>query len=105
MVDRKRTGDELREEFSVLGSTGNVSALLFGRLTRLHQHRCILLSSIKHHPATACRVFFRFQLAPDSRRLIGPDANKGNHCKHIVKPLLLRITSISNHLTLSCSSF
>ena len=26
MVDRKREGNELREEFSVLGSTGNVCA-------------------------------------------------------------------------------
>lgn len=25
MVDRRRNGDELREEFDVLGSTGNVS--------------------------------------------------------------------------------
>ena len=25
MIDRKREGKELREEFSVLGSTGNVS--------------------------------------------------------------------------------
>ena len=25
MIDRKREGDALREEFSVLGSTGNVS--------------------------------------------------------------------------------
>ncbi len=29
MIDRKREGTELREEFSVLGSTGNVSARLF----------------------------------------------------------------------------
>lgn len=36
MVDRKRTGDELREEFSVLGSTGNVSTLLFDRSTPSH---------------------------------------------------------------------
>ncbi|KAG1855009.1 hypothetical protein F4604DRAFT_1590918 [Suillus subluteus] len=32
MVDRKRTGDELREEFSVLGSTGNVYTVIIDKM-------------------------------------------------------------------------
>ncbi|KAI0320361.1 hypothetical protein OF83DRAFT_1053226 [Amylostereum chailletii] len=32
MVDRKRKGDELREEFSVLGSTGNVYKVVIGNV-------------------------------------------------------------------------
>ncbi|OJA10466.1 hypothetical protein AZE42_05712 [Rhizopogon vesiculosus] len=62
MVERKRNGDELREEFSVTGSTGNVSTP--SSLTSLH-------------PATAC-----------------PDANKGNHCKHILF-IFLKVLQVS----------
>jgi hypothetical protein len=31
MVDRRRNGDELREEFSVLGSTGNVYTVVIDK--------------------------------------------------------------------------
>ncbi|KAG2063044.1 hypothetical protein BDR04DRAFT_1123527 [Suillus decipiens] len=52
MSQRKRTDDELREEFSVLGSTGNAHID------------------------------------------IGPDASKGNHCKHIVLAVLFPLLSL-----------
>jgi hypothetical protein len=67
MVERKRSGDELREEFSVLGSTGNVRVpLFFLRSLRSLEHRSTLSPLIRHHPATACRVFFHIQLTPNS---------------------------------------
>ncbi|KAJ7734431.1 hypothetical protein B0H16DRAFT_1426322 [Mycena metata] len=50
MVDRKRFEGELKEEFQVLGSTGNVYTV-----------------TIQHKPSCDC-----------------PDAQKGNHCKHIL---------------------
>ncbi|KAH8928755.1 hypothetical protein BT69DRAFT_1212462 [Atractiella rhizophila] len=50
MVDRHRNGDDLKEEFKVLGSTGNVYTV-----------------TITHVPTCTC-----------------PDAQKGNHCKHIL---------------------
>ncbi|KAJ7030317.1 hypothetical protein C8F04DRAFT_1113961 [Mycena alexandri] len=50
MVDRKRFEGELKEEFQVLGSTGNVYTV-----------------TIQHKPSCNC-----------------PDAQKGNHCKHIL---------------------
>ena len=59
MVERKRNGDELREEFSVTGSTGNVRVPLFPNCSRSREHRYTLLSLTRHRPATACRVFFR----------------------------------------------
>ncbi|KAG1855127.1 hypothetical protein C8R48DRAFT_720864 [Suillus tomentosus] len=60
MVDRKRTGDELREEFSVLGSTGNVYTVVIDKT-----------------PSCNC-----------------PDANKGNHCKHILF-IFLKVLQVS----------
>ncbi|KAJ6523832.1 hypothetical protein B0H19DRAFT_1200947 [Mycena capillaripes] len=50
MVDRKRFEGELKEEFQVLGSTGNIYTV-----------------TIEHKPSCDC-----------------PDAQKGNHCKHIL---------------------
>ncbi|KAI0067800.1 hypothetical protein BV25DRAFT_1819238 [Artomyces pyxidatus] len=63
MIDRKRVGGELREEFSVLGSTGNVYVV-----------------SIDRKPSCTC-----------------PDAQKGNHCKHILFIFLkvLQVTQAS----------
>ncbi|KAF7375337.1 hypothetical protein MSAN_00420800 [Mycena sanguinolenta] len=51
MVDRQRIEGELKEEFKVLGSTGNIYTV-----------------TIQHKPSCDC-----------------PDAQKGNHCKHIVR--------------------
>ncbi|KAJ6533770.1 hypothetical protein DFH09DRAFT_1043726 [Mycena vulgaris] len=50
MVDRKRFEGELKEEFQVLGSTGNIYTV-----------------TIQQKPSCNC-----------------PDAQKGNHCKHIL---------------------
>ncbi|KAJ7732333.1 hypothetical protein DFH07DRAFT_906092 [Mycena maculata] len=50
MVDRNRAEGELKEEFQVLGSTGNIYTV-----------------TIQHRPSCNC-----------------PDAQKGNHCKHIL---------------------
>ncbi|KAJ7277109.1 hypothetical protein C8J57DRAFT_1449129 [Mycena rebaudengoi] len=50
MVDRKRVEGELKEEFQVLGSTGNIYTV-----------------TISQRPSCDC-----------------PDAQKGNHCKHIL---------------------
>ncbi|KAJ6471811.1 hypothetical protein C8R47DRAFT_1147143 [Mycena vitilis] len=50
MVDRKRFEGELKEEFQVLGSTGNIYTV-----------------TIQRTPSCNC-----------------PDAQKGNHCKHIL---------------------
>ncbi|KAJ7082650.1 hypothetical protein B0H15DRAFT_852239 [Mycena belliarum] len=50
MVDRNRFEGELKEEFQVLGSTGNIYTV-----------------TIEHKPSCNC-----------------PDAQKGNHCKHIL---------------------
>ncbi|KAG1794729.1 hypothetical protein EV424DRAFT_1600681 [Suillus variegatus] len=63
MVDRKRTGDELREEFSVLGSTGNVYTVVIDK-------------------TPSCNCMSR------------PDANKGNHCKHILF-IFLKVLQVS----------
>ena len=38
MIDRKREGDELKEEFKVLGSTGNVRCL--GKGSRRYLNQC-----------------------------------------------------------------
>ncbi|KAJ7452852.1 hypothetical protein FB451DRAFT_676023 [Mycena latifolia] len=63
MVDRKRFGGELKEEFQVLGSTGNIYTV-----------------TIQHKPSCNC-----------------PDAQKGNHCKHILFIFLkvLQVTQAS----------
>jgi hypothetical protein len=74
----------LREEFSVLGSTGNVvsacsTPFLPSSLSLL---RFIWSSLTKSRPAIVNRIFsFR---AYDPHPYTGPDATKGNHCKHIV---------------------
>jgi hypothetical protein len=49
MIERNRSGDELRETFSVLGSTGNVGIdkTMIIRASLTWVHRCIPLSSIK----------------------------------------------------------
>ncbi|GBE90195.1 hypothetical protein SCP_1900440 [Sparassis crispa] len=65
MIDRRRAGEALREEFSVLGSTGNVYTVVIGK-----------------KPSCSC-----------------PDAQKGNHCKHILFIFLkvLQVTQASGH--------
>ncbi|KAF7335749.1 hypothetical protein MVEN_02230600 [Mycena venus] len=65
MVDRKRFEGELKEEFKVLGSTGNIYTV-----------------TIQQRPSCDC-----------------PDAQKGNHCKHILFIYLkvLQVTQSSGH--------
>ncbi|KAJ7352167.1 hypothetical protein DFH08DRAFT_858095 [Mycena albidolilacea] len=65
MVDRKRVEGELKEEFKVLGSTGNIYTV-----------------TIQQKPSCDC-----------------PDAQKGNHCKHILFIYLkvLQVTQSSGH--------
>ncbi|KAG8905235.1 hypothetical protein FRB99_000402 [Tulasnella sp. 403] len=60
LIDRHRNGDELREEYKVLGSTGNVYTVVIGVL-----------------PSCNC-----------------PDAQKGNHCKHILF-VFLKVLGVS----------
>ncbi|KAJ3551981.1 hypothetical protein NM688_g4399 [Phlebia brevispora] len=63
MVDRKREEGELHEEFQVLGSTGNASKTKYPvAIVRVLPVRC----------GTGLTV------------VSGPDALKGNHCKHIL---------------------
>ncbi|KAJ6468239.1 hypothetical protein C8R45DRAFT_1018007 [Mycena sanguinolenta] len=65
MVDRQRIEGELKEEFKVLGSTGNIYTV-----------------TIQHKPSCDC-----------------PDAQKGNHCKHILFIYLkvLQVPQSSGH--------
>ncbi|KAK7055708.1 hypothetical protein R3P38DRAFT_2848609 [Favolaschia claudopus] len=65
MVDRQRFEGELKEEFKVLGSTGNIYTV-----------------TIQQVPRCDC-----------------PDAEKGNHCKHILFVYLkvLQVPSTSGH--------
>ncbi|KAJ7494832.1 hypothetical protein B0H11DRAFT_2003546 [Mycena galericulata] len=65
MVDRKRFEGELKEEFQVLGSTGNIYTV-----------------TIQQNPSCDC-----------------PDAQKGNHCKHILFIYLkvLQVTQASGY--------
>ncbi|KAF8206911.1 hypothetical protein K438DRAFT_1668215 [Mycena galopus ATCC 62051] len=65
MVDRQRVEGELKEEFKVLGSTGNIYTV-----------------TIQHKPSCDC-----------------PDAQKGNHCKHILFIYLkvLQVTQSSGY--------
>ncbi|KAI0307910.1 hypothetical protein B0F90DRAFT_1813275 [Multifurca ochricompacta] len=58
MIDRRRESDGLCEEFKVLGSTGNVCLL-----ARKSNVELVNISS---------------------RFMAGPDASRGNHCKHIL---------------------
>ncbi|KAJ7106984.1 hypothetical protein C8R44DRAFT_805057 [Mycena epipterygia] len=60
MVDRKRVEGELKEEFQVLGSTGNIYTV-----------------TIEQKPSCNC-----------------PDAQKGNHCKHILF-IFLKVLQVS----------
>lgn len=60
MIDRHRNGDELKEEFSVLGSTGNVSSpvtpvSLTADVRRMF--RSIPSSSTRHRAATVRASF------------------------------------------------
>jgi hypothetical protein len=68
MVERERNPNELSETFKVLGSTGNVYSV---RIDTLPSCDCTFsIGSLD----SLCLLF------PCS----GPDALKGNHCKHIV---------------------
>ncbi|KAJ7874897.1 hypothetical protein B0H13DRAFT_1632922 [Mycena leptocephala] len=66
MVDRKRVEGEFKEEFKVLGSTGNASAYRYSSVCSYPQIQ-IYTVTIQHKPSCDC-----------------PDAQKGNHCKHIL---------------------
>ncbi|KAF9053334.1 hypothetical protein BJ165DRAFT_1383751 [Panaeolus papilionaceus] len=83
MIDRSRNDGELREEFSVLGSTGNVYTI-----------------TIDHVPRCNCVYFFVTESGVFEHALVlGPDAAKGNHCKHIIfvffKVLQVRESSVA----------
>lgn len=70
LIDRERNGDELREVFKVLGSTGNV---------------CIFNGFIPVDPADNMFIFKVYEVVID--KVPGcscPDALKGNHCKHLL---------------------
>ena len=57
MIDRHRDGGELKEEFSVLGSTGNVSGSVAPVSLTVHaprMFRFILSSLTKHRAAIVC---------------------------------------------------
>src|SRR6266550_4467092 len=95
MIDRNRSEDEPRETFSVLGSTGNVSndkRMIGGLLTGINRY--ILLLSTKCRGATVRSFSHIFNSASS---LSGPDAMKGNHCKHIVRFVLRSLFSIIDY--------
>jgi hypothetical protein len=71
MIERERNGKELRETFKVLGSTGNVYTVRIDT-----SPSCDCKSTIDG----PVRLLFRSS---------GPDALRGNHCKHIVSGLLI----------------
>ncbi|KAI0949803.1 hypothetical protein AcV7_008466 [Taiwanofungus camphoratus] len=83
MVDRRRVGSELREEFSVLGSTGNVYT--------------VVIDNTPSCNCEECRA--KFSVVINLKVMIGPDAIKGNHCKHILFIFLkvLQVTQDSGH--------
>jgi len=55
MIDRRRTPGELREEFSVLGSTGNVGRfMLFGCLLLTNHARQVYTVVVGHQPSCNC---------------------------------------------------
>jgi hypothetical protein len=82
MIDRQRDGDELREEFRVLGSTGNVGSF-FGSANVSCVRRCIQSLSITYLDATVGVMVFACNWY-HMMWFLGPDAVRGNHCKHIV---------------------
>lgn len=69
MIERERNSEELRETFKVLGSTGNVYTVNIDTLPS-----CDCTYATNELDALC-------PLLPCS----GPDALKGNHCKHIVR--------------------
>ena len=75
MIERERTPNELRETFKVLGSTGNVYTV---RIDTLPSCDCTFA---RGDLRSICPLF------PFS----GPDALKGNHCKHIVSGFSLLV--------------
>ena len=77
MIDRRRNDGELREEFSVLGSTGNVSDPTTSFISRHLTSTQVYTVTIDRTPRCNC-----------------PDALKGNHCKHILF-ILIKGTYIS----------
>lgn len=68
MIEREKDPEALRETFKVLGSTGNVYTV---HIDTLPSCDCTYATNELDAP---CPLF------PCS----GPDALKGNHCKHIV---------------------
>lgn len=87
MVDREREGDELKEVFSVLGSTGNVRSCRFfllalNVLLRFTKYRLII------YPDAIVRLHY-FSYLPCASPYPGPDFQKGNHCKHIVRVTII----------------
>lgn len=75
MIERERSPNELHETFKVLGSTGNVYSVRIDTL-----------------PSCDCTLFISglVSLCP-LPRCSGPDALKGNHCKHIVRGFSLPV--------------
>ena len=90
MIDRRREGEELCEEFKVLGSTGNVRRRQNYSICELLT--LLLLAGVYRNDWKAPRlrlcVHRTFDISAWRRPLIhpqGPDAARGNHCKHIVR--------------------
>ena len=87
MIDRHRNGDELKEEFSVLGSTGNVSGHTVTPVSlavNARMSRSIPSLSTRRQAATVRASSLNIPTYRAELILLGPDATKGNHCKHIV---------------------
>lgn len=89
MVDRQREGNELHEEFSVLGSTGNVgyvSALKLSFYNTVRKNYQVYTVIIDKTPTCNCKLNMYSMTSQANPPASGPDATKGNHCKHIVSP-------------------
>jgi len=75
MIERERNPNELHETFKVLGSTGNVYSV---RIDTLPSCDC------KFSISDLDFLYLLFLCS-------GPDALKGNHCKHIVSGFSLPV--------------
>ena len=105
MIERNRIGQELREEFGVLGSTGNVWADV-PIYNTLHWQMTPGIHG-KNWKATLLLLWvWRQDMSPLlTIFILGPDALKGNHCKHIVSKIRPRINWTSNADWLRISSY
>ncbi|KAF9218198.1 hypothetical protein BS17DRAFT_883543, partial [Gyrodon lividus] len=88
MIDRRQNDGELGEEFSVLGSTGNVGPVAFLiYYSHIDLNRYTRSPSTKHLRVLVCTIDAcksRLSSLLNALSYTGPDATKGNHCKHIL---------------------